>query len=362
MITFLAQTYIVVFLIILFISLIYFVKEKIVENYINKKAKLYISKEKLELSTMREKKSASKEHIKFLSKQLTKNRNLQAFDQMLNHLKNTDEKELDLYVYSISEVFSNIVKKYYHKNAIYKSYFAYLIANYKLNNNVLESKIKDFLLTICDSTSLYCRENSMLALANLGLENDLLEALTKIVVKNKSIHTKLLTECFTSFKGDHSKLLNLLLRYFKKYPSEIKVAILNYARLIDNNYYENIYLIMITETNEEVVYACLRYFGKNKYEKCLPYILDLGYDAFEREKWGYIAVISSTLKIYKQESSIKFLCKAISSPDWSARENAAKTLIDFYGNKTLSIIEQLHDKYAKEMVEYQMKVRKLKAF
>lgn len=362
MITFLVQIYIIVFIIIMLVSFVYFIKDKMHESYINKKIKTYINKEKVELCEINKSKIASSEHIKYLSKQLLINRNLQAFDSVLTYLKDKDENELCTYIYSITQVFTNIVKKYYRKPSIYKSYFAYLIAKYDINLNVDLSKIKEFLLSICDSNSLYSRENSLLALANLGAEKEIVEALNRIVIKKKNIHVKLLTECFASFKGDHNKLLNLLWSDYKKFPNEIKVSIINYARLINEKYCENVYSRMVSETNEEVVYACLRYFGKNIYQEALPYMLDLGNEAFEKEKWGYVAVISSTLKNYRCEDSIKFLYKAIACPDWSSRENAAKTLIHFYGDNTLSIIEKLQDKYAKEMVEYQMNVNKIRTY
>ncbi|MDD3170912.1 MAG: hypothetical protein PHO86_01185 [Bacilli bacterium] len=329
------------------------------QRHVDKKTNLFLHAEKEEIKLIGETKTATTKHISFLTKQLKKNKNLQAFDKMISLVHEENAEEAFLYVYSITEVFVNIVKEFYHKATIYQAYFAYLITKYPINLKIEQGKIREFLLEICTSKSIYCRENALYGLAMIGDAKICFEALNALAISGRMTQVKLLTECLIDFKGNNSELLNYLLNNFNNYPRQIKISIIDYARFVSCDSVEEIYEILKKETDEEVLYSCLRYFGKHKYNDALEYIINFGNKALQDECWGFVAVISSVLKLYKYSVSTNFLYKAVICPDWSSRENAAKTLIHFFGKRTLQILSKYQDKYANEMIQYQLNTKDL---
>lgn len=353
--------YIVIFVIILIISIFYKINENIYQGYINKKSLIYTEKAKKEINSLKNG-IASPEHITYLSKQLKKDKNLQSFDLMISNLNKIDKKETNTYIYSITQVFNNIIRKFYHKSVLHQAYFAYLLAKYPINEEIEQKKIRKFLLYLCDSKSIYCRENALLGLIRLGDINTLTEALKNLSINGKITQDKLLTESLINFSGDTNILINELWNNFDAFSNLIKISIINYIRITSDNCCTKMHDLLKKETDEEIIYACLRYFGKYYYPEALDLILKIGNKAFDEANWGMVAVISSVLKIYKTPSTIDFLVRAISSPSWSARENASKTIIFVFKDKASRIINRYKDKFANDMVRYQIDSKNLKDF
>ncbi|MDD4154779.1 MAG: hypothetical protein PHT30_05170 [Bacilli bacterium] len=314
----------------------------------------------MQLQRLAEGQQLSIKHLKYFQRAFKHHRNLQAFDIVFNELSFKDKKQAEIYIYALSPAFVPIVKNYRRKATLYQAYLAYLLSKYPIDITIEEGKISAFLLKLVESKSIYARENALRALAMFARAEDCVKALDVLAKNEKTTQVKLLTETLNNFRGDKEKYIALLLNNFKKYSSTIKVAILNYVRLVSDTCKDKIYALLRTETNEEVLFACLRYFMKYRYDEAFSYILQLGYEKLIQEDWGFVAVIALVMKNYSREKVLDFLGKAVTCKDWSCRENAAKTLIDLYGNQAMTIVKSFQDKYANEMVQYQIDALSLK--
>ena len=243
---------------------------------------------------------------------------------------------------------------------MYQAYLAYLLSRYPVKKGVGREDLKSFLLKLCSCQSIYARDNALRALAMLGDVEDCIAALDIISRGGKMAQIKLLTECLTAFSGNREKYLQGLIDNFRKYTNAVKIAILNYARLASDRYKDKIFILLKTESNEEVLFACLRYFVKYPCDEAFDYIIALGREKLIQEEWGFVAVITLTMRNYPRGETLDFLGKAVTCKDWSCRENAARIFIEQYGEEAATIVKGFQDKYADEMVQYQIQSLLLK--
>jgi len=345
--------YISVFIIMLFLTLIVSIVNKCKKKQLQRNINKYIELIRNESESVNNDKTVSNKHKRYIGLRLRDKKFLEVIDGALHILSNEDKEFVERYVFAISEPIAMDVKHFHKKSLLYRSYFAYLMSEYPLNPEFEQKTVLHFLLSNLELNSIYCRENSLMALALLGNEQYLIDGL-KVVSKSQYIlQTKLLTECLIAFTGDKQNLSVLLWDNFKSFKTELKVAIINFVKFNNNSDdLEYVYAYLRNETNEEVVYSCIRYFGKYPFVPALRYMHELGAEALENGKWGYVAVISTAYQIYRSRKAVNFLMKAVSSPDWQSRENAAKTLTVLFGEKAFAFVENCKDKYANEMVRY----------
>lgn len=353
--------YIIIFIIMLLASLFYKINTILFEKYIIKKSNIYTKFANKEIEKLKmDNNIASDEHIRFLTKQLRTDKNLQSFDLMITNISKKGLKDVNNYIYSITEVFARIVRKFYHKSTIHQAYFAYIMAKYPINEEIDQKRIRQFLIYLCNSKSIYCRENAMLGLVKLGDVNAIIEALKCLSINGKLSQDKLLTESLINYTSDKDKLITSLWKNFDGFSYIIRVAIINYIRIINYDSAMQINSLLFNEDNEEIRYASLRYFGKFYYLDALNLIIKIGTDALEKESYGLAAVVSTVLKNYQTDASVNFLKKAITSSSWQVRENAAKTYIYYYGDDAIKYVDQLNDRYASDMLRYQLETNDLR--
>lgn len=104
----------------------------------------------------------------------------------------------------------------------------------------------------------------------------------------------------------------------------------------------------------EIQIACVRYFGRYQDERSVPFLLH----HVEEEKEGFWELQNaciSALAVYPGPQTLEILKKETSSKNWYVRRNAAKSLAVLNTDRdALADILQGNDRYAKEMLEYQL--------
>ena len=136
---------------------------------------------------------------------------------------------------------------------------------------------------------------------------------------------------------------------------ELRLVFLNYARLVTADYCEP-FAALLEDPRQgmECRLAVLRYFRKYHYppvwEKILSYV-----ENYRENNWEYASVAALTLQNYPGQRSVQALKKALSSPNWYVRYNAAESL-RVLGADYLDLMDVLNgnDRYAREMLEFQL--------
>lgn len=300
------------------------------------------------------------EHKAYLMKKLIKVNYLMAFDEMLEAMIQEEEKKTKQYIESLSSVFIYLTEEYHKKNQLQAAYFPYLINKYHLFRNQHHEVVADVLLELVKEENLYCRENALQALYSIGNSAEIIKAL-KIINSNTYYHNqKLITDGLLEFAGDHHELADKLWPLIDRFRIDLRLAILNYFRFHSGEYKEKMLALMLEQNQDpEVVYSCIRYFGKYHYELAYPYLLEYAKNKDEKY-WEKIAITCSALAIYPKEETIEILKEKLCSRNWYVRSNASKSL-ELLGLTYVDLIDIFEgkDRYAAEILRYRFDQKKM---
>lgn len=300
-----------------------------------------------------------KKHARKLSWKLRGVNNLLIYQEAIKELKERDCKKVDNYLILYAQVFQFFANFYGKKDSIYKAFFAMFLAKYYpfyLNTNSL---IDEAIMKYVEFKSIYCRENAMLYFYERGSSYLVVEALKKIDGAGLYYNKKLLSNDLLKFKGDRLDLAKSLFENFDNFSVDFQVSIINYLKFANVSFNSKLFKMLISEEyNKEVDLAIIRYFGKYIYKKALAYFLDiLKDDSFDVE---YKIVVCQIISVYDCPQVRESLIECVSNPNWYVRKNAAKSLVKL--NLTMADKKSLNnvtDKYGKQMIEYTFKSAKL---
>lgn len=355
MLVYLIQIYTVLLVLVLLIIGVYRVVEQIVKKRINRIKNRYRKLEQ-ELILNRSNQKLYEEHIKLLSKELLNKNNLIGFSTMIDELAFCNYDEARSYLYNITLVFIIICPEYEKKNLTFRTYLAGIMSRYNLNLELSIMPVVDFYFNLLIDRNMYGRINALCGLIKMFNPSIVINALNDLTKNNIDIQSRVLTESLNLFMGDKELLINLLIDNFKKYSASIKIAIINYIRLNSGEYSKRLFLFLSTETDVEITYALVRYFGKYYYADAGSLILKLGLDSLYLKEYGLSSVCVKALEQYKLNNELDFLSKAITSSDYYVRRNAAHTLAVHYGKKSIALVDKYLDQYASEMIRYEVRL------
>ncbi len=345
---------IIVYIIIFAIALVYTISYLIYEKFYNRRVihdlKVLVKIKNKVIKNI-DNPRVIKRSIRSLKHKLQNKRYLIAFDRFIN--SEISEDELNKFMFEISPVFGYIIKKYKSQNDIYKAYLCYLLSEFSVN---IENKnsILNFLVEECSSNSIYCSMIAIGGLVKIGDSNSIIDGFLVLSKKENMLQPKLVTEVLNSFKGDKIVLSDKLMENFDGFCEYVKVGIVNFLKENTEKYSNRLLMILQNESSIELKYAILRYYGKNKYDLALDYLLSLGNIYYDAKEWGYVSVICYALRIYDKAKVKDFLLKCCCSPNWEARERACQSIIFMFNDESINMVDNLNDKFASEMIRYQL--------
>lgn len=297
-------------------------------------------------------------HKKYLSKKLKRIGNMRSFDMMLESEYTEDPELVQQYLHSLNGVFVSLTISYCKKEAMEAAFFPYIIKKYRILQGRPFNSIIDMLYSLLTEPSIYCRENAMQAIYTTGDTDCVLKALKIVDNPNRFYHDKLITDGLMNFDGSFAKLNTALWEAFEDFSVQMQLALLNYFRFSPGDHCERI-LQLMTDKNrdDEIKFACIRYFGKYRFDKAYPHLLQYA-DCRNDARWEYCAIASSALSIYPCEKTTERLKANLYHRNWYIRFNSSQAL-EKMGLTYIDLIDIVegNDRYASEILRYRFDVR-----
>ncbi len=305
--------------------------------------------------------SIEQNHLHYMEHSLSRVSNLIAFERVIKDaINNGHEEEVNKYIGQMHSVSLYLAMVYSRRENMQAGYFTYFLSNYAVKKQMPIDSLQDILLSYVKKDNLYCRINALSALYNIGNIEHIISALKIQDDGVIYLNQKILTEGLLSYTGNYHKLIESLWKNFDSFSEHTKLAVLNYIRFKTGDYKEKMLEIMLNKNAEkEIRLSAIRYFGKYYYEPSLKYILDFVYND-DPSMWEYATVAVSSLEKYSGDEVIKALKKAIQSPNWYIRYQAAQSL-DAHNLNYNALFDIINgsDRYAREMMTYRLESGKL---
>lgn len=334
------------------------------DKKLDKYSKIFTNKIKEQIELQ----SISELHKNYLSVKLKRINNLIAFDKTISNMYEEQPDDTYNYIIAVSSVFVDLTPEYLKKNEIQSAYFTYIIKKYRLFRGQENKIVFDSMLELVGSSSLYCRENALLALYSMGNAKTVEEALCILDECGYYHNPKLITDGLLGFSGDKDELSDLLWQRLNSFSQNLRIAVLDYFRFSSDKHCERMLeLLKSTNLSDETAYRCIRYFGKYRYEPAYPFLIEFAQNDDEI-KWEYSAISASALENYPSEKTIEVLTSLLFSKNWYVRYNASQSL-EKLGADYVDLIDvfESDDRYAADMMRYRfdkkrMREKELKAY
>ena len=239
-----------------------------------------------------------------------------------------------------------------------KACLAYVFAIFHMTKFQAKEIVFPFLFDLLGNKSLYCRENALRALYSSEDIHAVMQALEFLNANEQLLpHKKILTDGLLSF-DKKEELIPLLWKKLSEFHPRMQVNLLDYIRYASSNWKDEMLSMLETSQDMEIQIACVRYFGRYQDERSVSFLL---HHAKEEKEgvWELQNACISALAVYPGPQTLEILKKEISSKNWYVRHNAAKSLAVLNTDRdALADILQGNDRYAKEMLEYQLDAAK----
>ena len=318
--------YIYIIISLILFDLWYTMNDKLQEKRSNRKLKKYKDIIRKQINIMESDSKMDKKHTKRLRWNFRRINNLLVYQDAIKELHEEDSKKVDEYLVLYAPVFQMVLHFYRKKDSIYKAFLASFLSLYypfHLNNN---SIIDEEIMKYVEDKSIYCRENAMLYFYRRGSTTLIINALRIISDHNLYYNKKLLANDLLKFNGNQEELAQKLFQEFQRFSIDFQVSIVNYLRFSKNDLNKEFYNMLISnEYDKEVNLAIIRYFGSKKYEKVLPYLLELLKNT-NKEDVEYRIIATQAIKTYDCQEVRLALIRCISDDNWYVRKNATSSL------------------------------------
>lgn len=330
--------------------------------YFHRRDKMILRRNKRfveEILTQIQLEKPDKKHCKKLTKKLTNINYLMAFDEALEIAYEKEPEKMKTYMEQLSSIFLYLTLEYLKKEKMKAAYFPYIIKKYDILQGRNITLFTNAMLELVKDENLYCRENALQALYSIGNADSILEALKILDSSNFYHHSKMIYDGLLLFEGNREELDAKIWECFFSFSITMRTTLLNYFRFSSGDYCEQILRIMINkEEDNEIRYACIRYFTKYPYEPALAFL----YDFAEQDQtfWEYTAITASALASYPSDKTINLLKELLCDENWYVRYNAAESL-DKLGLRYEDLIDIFEgkDRYASEMLRYRFDKKNL---
>ncbi len=298
-------------------------------------------------------------HLSAINRRLSRVSNLLAFDRVLEQLPHQDAL-VESYLRQIEPSVLYLATVYRRRESTQAAYFCYFLAQHRILRQMPMDEIQRIVVAFIEKDSLYCRVNALKALCMFGSAETITDTLLRCDRQSSFLHAKVLVETLLSFSGDPRELIRLIWARFDRFSATMQRALLDYIRFCSGDYGAQMLRILLDEKRDkELRLSAIRYFGRYPSPDAKGILLRFVSDA-DPAHWEYAAVSASALSAYPGEDITAALAEAMHSANWYVRYNAASSLEGrdlSYEDLVVHIGE--NDRYAREMLTYQMESRKL---
>jgi len=257
-----------------------------------------------------------------------------------------------------AETIASLTASYRKKDEILQTYYAAFLRKYGYMQYakppVLIANLKD----LVEDGGVFASEHVLQAVYTAKDENLVLDMLKILDEKDDFVHPKIVSDGLLSFRGDARALQRMLLAHRKEFSVAMQVNILTYLRFASGEYCEQVFEVLENEKeHDEIRFACIRYFGKHRYDKAFRLLADFAKNE-KGERIEYSIVALTALRNYPSQKTLEILRSKINSPYWFVRYNAAESL-EVLGIRYDEMAEVFDgdDRFAREMLQYQFDQR-----
>lgn len=302
-----------------------------------------------------------KDHLAQMDRVFKKLSHLRSFENSLDVLKAEKPKLCQKYLEAIRPCFVRGAADYFKRDMIEATYFTWLVRKYDVADEENGAFWRAEMRKLLQTSSIYCRENALHILYHMGNAAEVVNALLQLDGRQIFHHSKLIHDGMLEFAGDKEALLKEIWNAFDRFSASMQVTLLSYMRLTSAQCREKVFEVMMRPNqDDEVYFACMRYFGKMYDERVFPVLLDALRES-GGQRWERAAIAASVLRTYPSERTTEVLMQALHSSNWYVRNNAAETLESFgLTYAKMAEVFEGNDRYAREILQYWMDYRAIK--
>lgn len=294
-------------------------------------------------------------HQGLLLRKLTSIRHLMSYQDAQNAL--ADHPGMQSYLDSNHDVFQALAAVYRHRPAAERAFFAHLIVCYHPGRGREHDQLAELLLDFLDDSTVYCRQNVLLALCALGNGGAVEQALRRFQREGWYHNPRLLSDGLMTFFGNREALAHRLWSQALRQEELFQVAVVQFATQLSGNFARPFLdALKDGETYLETRFALIRYFQRHPVPEAKSVLLKL---ALHPDGNGPAIAACAALAKYPGRDTVEVLEEALHSRSWNIRRNAAAALAELgVTMEDLPRLAQSGDKYATEILQYMQGRRK----
>jgi HEAT repeat protein len=209
--------------------------------------------------------------------------------------------------------------------------------------------------------SIFCRENALKALYNLGDADAVAEAVEKLSADAHLHNEKLLSDGMNSFRGDRAKLAEALMERFERYDDHSQSAIITFFTVAGFHDWDAFFKERLAREEISIDQRCdiLRLLMKVPSADTKRILIDTLREKGKAEDWQTAAVAATGLACYPDDAeTVEALRYGITSPAWSVRKNCAAALVKLRApREVLDGILCGEDAYARDALRFALDQR-----
>ncbi len=213
-----------------------------------------------------------------------------------------------------------------------KGYFAYLLSVLPLSGlpDGARADYTGFVRQLLSANSVYCRENALKALYNLGDAKAVAEAVETLSADARLHNEKLLSDGMNSFRGDKRELAEALMERFYSYDDHSQSAVITFFTVAGFHDWDEELKKRLDGADISTDQRCdiLRLILKAPSEETRRLLIDVLREKGRSDDWQTAAVAATGLDRYKGDAeTLDALKYGITSPAWNVRMNCASSLV-----------------------------------
>jgi len=213
-----------------------------------------------------------------------------------------------------------------------KGYFAYILSVSDLSDLAEEERADytGFVKQLLSNNSVYCRENALKALYNLGDAKAVADAVETLSADARLHNEKLLSDGMNTFRGDRKKLAEALMERFDNYDDHSQSAVITFFTVAGFHDWDEEFKKRLERADISTDQRCdiLRLILKVPSEETKKILIDVLRAKGQAEDWQTAAVAATGLADYPDDAeTIDALKCGITSPAWNVRMNCAFSLV-----------------------------------
>ncbi|MDO4793083.1 MAG: hypothetical protein Q3993_02795 [Filifactor alocis] len=256
-------------------NLVYMLRSTNSEFFEKNRKKMWSSLLESEFDHLLEHEEPSFFHKKIFHFLLKKIHHLSAFHSSMQEFQQSDPEEVKDYLLAYSPLFKKLALHYGRKDPMYRGYFAHIVGSLHVVSEDDPDEILTVLLSYLDSSTVYCREEVLNALYEIGHEGIVEQAILKINDLSIFHDPTILSKGLISFSGDKEVLCQKLWQHKNHLNRNLMIALIAFTDTVKQDYSEILYEILRDSNTDTLIkIEILNYFKTHDYSPIYPTLLD----------------------------------------------------------------------------------------